>query len=125
EKIDLCLFTMQFSNRPVIALFDTGAGISAVNTTHLNELHLNLKPAFELEVGDATGEKVTQSIVRCSDLSINGILLPPFDCLQSDFQSIENAIGHRIDLIFGANILLKSGLRWLFDKPAGKVFIAE
>lgn len=76
-------------------------------------------------MGDGTGAKATQSTVRCSGLSINGWELPSFDCLLTDLKPIEDAVGHKIDLIIGTNLLLKSGLRWLFDKPDGKVFIAE
>ncbi|MCS6846796.1 MAG: hypothetical protein RMN52_03660 [Anaerolineae bacterium] len=48
-----------------------------------------------------------------------------FDCIQVDLQPVESAIGQRFDLILGANVMLKSGLRWLFDKDAGKVCVAE
>lgn len=124
-KTDLCLIRLETAGKELFALFDTGAGLSVVNSIHLPELELSLESAYDLEVGDATGAKATQSIVRCSDLSINGLILPPFDCFPTDLKPIEDAIGHRIDLIIGTNLLLKSGLRWLFDKPAGKVFVAE
>lgn len=125
QKTDLCLIRLEAAGKPLFALFDTGAGLSVVNSIHLPELRLNLEPAYDLEIGDATGAKATQSIVRCSDLNLNGLLLPSFDCFPTDLKPIEDAVGHRIDLIIGTNLLLKSGLRWLFDKPAGKVFVAE
>lgn len=125
EKTNLCLFTLQSDGRDVVAIFDTGAGISAVNSIHVDELGLNLEPAYELEVGDATGAKTTQAVSRCSNLRLKDWLLPPFDCFQYDLQPIENALGHRVDMIFGANAMLKSGWRWLFDRPTGKAYIAE
>lgn len=125
EKTDLCLIRLESTGKSLFTLFDTGAGLSVVNSIRLPELRLSLEAAYDLEVGDATGAKATQSIVRCSGLSINGWELPSFDCLLTDLKPIEDAVGHRIDLIIGTNLLLKSGLRWLFDKPAGKVFIAE
>lgn len=125
EKTNLCLIRLESAGKSLFALFDTGAGISVVNSAHLKELQLNLKPAYDLEIGDATGAKAIQSILCCSDLHINGWGLPTFDCFPTDLKPIENAIGHRMDLIIGTNLMLKSGLRWLFDKLADKVFIAE
>lgn len=125
EKTNLCLIQLKFAEKSITALFDTGAGISAVNSAHLKELQLNLKPAYDLDVGDSTGAKTIQTVMICSDLSVNNWILPSFDCFATDLKPIENAIGHRIDLIFGINLMLKSGLRWLFDKYAEKVFIAE
>ena len=72
QKTDLCATRLQTAGKSLFALFDTGAGLSVVNSIHLPELQLNLEPPYDLEIGDATGAKTTQSIVRCSGLSTNG-----------------------------------------------------
>lgn len=125
ETTNLCIVELEAVGKSLFALFDTGAGISVLNSAHLTDFPLKLQKGYEIEIGDATGAKKRQSVMRCSGLGINGWALPSFDCFATDLKPIEEAIGHRIDAILGANLLLKSGLRWSFDKPAGKVFIAE
>jgi len=95
-----------------------------LNTAHLEEISLDLQPAFELEISDATGAKMTQKLELCSGLRIENTVLPPFDCFSTDLQGIEKALGARVDMVFGANAMLKSGLRWLFDRPGNKAFVA-
>ncbi len=124
-KQGLCLIQFISSGCPIWALFDTGAGISVINSAHLDEIALSLRPAYEIEIGDATGAKSIQEVDLCSGLQLDVISLPPFDCFAVDLQGIEEAIGCRIDLIFGANAMLKSGLRWLFDQPEGRVQVAS
>lgn len=120
----LCLVQFTSSNCTTWALFDTGAGLSVINSAHLDEIPLSLRPAYKIEIGDATGAKSIQEVALCSGLQIDMISLPPFDCFAVDLQAVEEAIGCRIDLIFGANAMLKSGLRWLFNQPEGRVQVA-
>ncbi|MBO9336821.1 MAG: aspartyl protease family protein [Roseiflexus sp.] len=124
EDTGICLIQLASQNATVSALFDTGAGLSVINSAHIEELGLDLQPAFELEIGDAVGAKTTQTVSLCSGLRIADAALPPFDCFSADLQAIEKVLGCRIDMVFGANAMLKSGFRWLFDKLAGKAFVA-
>ena len=124
EDKDICLIQLASQNGTIHALFDTGAGLSAVNSAHLEEIRLDLQPAFELEINDATGAKRTQKLAVCSGLRIGDTVLPPFDCFSTDLQAIEKALGCRIDMVFGANAMLKSGFRWLFDRLEGEAFVA-
>jgi hypothetical protein len=124
EDKGLCIIQLVSQNGAVSVLFDTGAGFSAVNSAHIEEIRLDLQPAFELEISDSTGAKRTQKLAVCSGLRIGDTVLPPFDCFSTDLQAIEKALGCRIDMVFGANAMLKSGFRWLFDKPADKAFVA-
>ncbi len=120
----ICLIQLHSQNRAIYALFDTGAGLSVVNSAHIDEIKLDLQPDFELEISDATGAKTNQKLALCSGLLVGNTVLPPFDCFSTDLQAIEKVLGCRIDLIFGANAMLKSGFRWLFDKLANKAFVA-
>jgi hypothetical protein len=124
EDKGLCIIQLVSQNGVVSALFDTGAGLSVVNSAHIEEIGLDLQAAFELEISDATGAKTTQKLALCSGLRIGDTVMPPFDCFSTDLQAIEKALGRRIDMVFGANAMLKSGFRWLFDKPADKAFVA-
>ncbi len=110
--------------RPIWALFDTGAGLSVMNARHLDANGLALSPAYTIEIKDATGAKSIQEVALCSGLRLHGLSLPPFDGFATDLQGIEEALGHRIDVILGANAMLKSGLRWRFDPQAGQVRVA-
>jgi len=121
---ELCLIQCMWSDSPLWALFDTGAGLSVMNAKHLDEIGPALRPAYEIEIGDATGAKSVQEVALCSGLQLGEISLPSFDCFAVDLRGIEEALGCRIDMILGANAMLKSGLRWLFDKRTGKVQIA-
>ena len=124
QKKDICMIQLASQNVTLHALFDTGAGLSVVNSAHIDEIELDLQPAFELEINNATGTKATQKLVVCSGLRIGNTVLPPFDCFATDLQAIEKGLGCRIDIIFGANAMLKGGFRWLFDKLAGEAFVA-
>jgi hypothetical protein len=122
---DLCIVQMGSGRHVVQALFDTGAGVSVINSVHLAEIELDLKPAYTLEISDATGAKTMQELSSCSGLQLDNIGMPPFDCFPIDLQGIENAIDTRIDLVFGANAMIKSGFRWQFNKPENKVWVSE
>lgn len=120
---ELLVIYLTSRNKTVAALFDTGAGLSVVNSAHREELGLDLQPAFELVIADAVGAKTTQKVFVCGGLcASNDVILPPFDCFSVDLQAIEKALGCRIDMVFGANAMLKSGFTWLIDKPEGKVY---
>ena len=121
EGAGMCVIQLASLNGPIQALFDTGAGVSVINTAHSQEIGLDMHPAFSLEVYDATGTKTTQKLATCSGLRIGSSTLPWFDCFSTDLQVIEKGLGCRVDMVFGANAMLKSGYRWLFDMPAGKV----
>lgn len=120
----LCVMQMGSQDHVVQALFDTGAGLSVVNSAHVEEIKVTLEPAFELEIHDGTGAKTTQALARCAGIQVGNIALPAFDCFSADLQTVEKAFGCRVDMIFGANAMLKSAFRWLFDRPAHKVFVA-
>ncbi len=124
EKTGACLLQLASQDGTVYTLFDTGAGLSVINSAHVAELHLNLQPAFDLEISDAVGAKTMQTVSLCSGLHIGNVVLPSFDCFSVDLQTIETALGNRIDLVLGANAMLRSGFRWCFDKLAGQVFVA-
>jgi hypothetical protein len=124
ENKSLCLIQLTSQRGPIQALFDTGAGLSVVNSAHLEEIGLDLQPAFELEINDATGAKMSQKLNLCSGLQIGHTILPPFDCFSTNLQAIEKGLGGRVDLIFGANAMFKGGFRWLFDQQANEAFVA-
>lgn len=123
--VGLCIVDMNVGRTTVKALFDTGAGITVVNSAHVKENALMLAPSFDLEISDATGARSKQVISVCHGLRIGGIETLLFDSIVVDLRDIEDMIGRRIDLVFGANAMLKSSLRWLFDKGRGKVFVMQ
>jgi hypothetical protein len=124
ENMGLCIIQLQSQNGAIHALFDTGAGLSVLNSAHSEELKLDLQPGFALEISDATGAKTVQQLALCSGLRVGSTVLPPFDCFSTDLQAIEKVLGCRIDLIFGANAMIKTGFRWLFDRSANEAFVA-
>ena len=121
----LCILKMNIGGNAVNALFDTGAGITVINSRHIEENRFILEKGYEMEITDATGTKSKQMINVCRGLQIGEIKHPPFDSIVTDLQDIEEPLGERIDLVFGANAMLKSGLRWLFNRAKGKVYIIQ
>lgn len=120
----LCFVQLAAESAPVWALFDTGAGFSVINSTHLPEIGLQLRPGYQIEVTDATETKAMQQVDACVGLTVHDRLFPPFDAFSVDLTGIETALDHRIDMILGANAMLQSGLRWLFDREQGDVRVA-
>lgn len=123
--IGLCIVEMQVGTRLVKALFDTGAGFTVVNKKHTKDNGMALEPGFEMEIWDATGANRKEEIKVCRGLRLGRIEMPAFDSMEVDLTGIEEALGRRIDLVFGANAMLKSGLRWLFDRSHNQVFVKE
>jgi len=124
EDKDICLLELASRTAPIWALFDTGAGLSVLNSARIEKDALDLQPSFALEVSDATGARATQRVALCSGLRVGNTLVPDFHCLSIDLQVIEKALGCDIHMVFGANAMLRSGFSWLIDKPAKEVFFA-
>jgi len=121
EDKGICLLELASRSGPITALFDTGAGLSVLNSARIERGAFEFTPAFELEIGDATGAKATQRVARCSGLRVESIVVPDFHCFLTDLRAIEKALGCDIHMVFGANAMLRSGLSWLIDKPNEEV----
>ena len=124
-EVGLCMLEMEAGGRSLNVLFDTGAGISVINGRHLKEMGITVEPGFEMDVEDATGErrKVEAKVVR--GLRLGGIEMPPFDAFVVELGLVEEYLGHRIDVVLGANAMLRGGLRWLFDREKSRVLVME
>lgn len=121
----LCL--VQFTSKtekPICALFDTGAGLTALNKKRVDDLGIMLQDGYEIEIGDATGAKSLQQVSAASGIRVGDLSLPLFDCFTVDLSGIEERIGRRVDMVLGANAMMKSGWRWWFDKQDGKVWVS-
>ena len=125
SKDGLCFVQLDTESKPVWALFDTGAGFTVINSAHLPEIGLHLRQGYQIEVTDATETKAIQQVDACTGLAVNDRSFPPFDAFSVDLTGIETALDHRIDMILGANAMLQSGLRWLFDRAQGDVRVAD
>ncbi|RMG39715.1 MAG: hypothetical protein D6732_03895 [Methanobacteriota archaeon] len=119
----LCIIEMEAGGKAVNALFDTGAGISVINSARIKENDLQTKAGYKMVVRDATGVQHMQVIHSYSGLRMGEIEIPPFDGIAVNLSKVEEAVQRRIDLVFGANAMLKSGLRWWFHKQEGEVFV--
>ena len=120
-KQGLWILELAAPGRPAWALFDTGAGLSAFNAAHLDELGLDLRPEYRMSVTDAIGATTHQEIIACRGLAVAGKPLPG-DGFVVDLSNIEEALDHRVDLVLGVSALLHSGLRWRFEPATGQVF---
>ncbi len=121
--IGLCVVEMKAGGKKIKALFDTGAGVTVINSAHVKGNGLILGSGFRMDIWDATGAVSKQEIKSCRGLYVGEIQMPPFDAIEVDLSNIEETIGQQIDLVFGANAMLKSGFRWLFDAKHGEVLI--
>jgi hypothetical protein len=104
-------------NKPLQTLFDTGAGMTVLNSAHLEELRIELSAAntFKLPINDVNGQIVEQSIVVVDGLECAGHKLPASECILMDFTFVEKMLGQRIDLVLGANTMLRAGWVWAID----------
>lgn len=57
EKTDLCLLRLESTGKSLFALFDTGAGLSVVNSIRLPELQLSLEAAYDLKWAMGPGQR--------------------------------------------------------------------
>ncbi len=121
---ELCLVQCVAPGGPLWALFDTGAGLSVMNANRLQALGLELEPAYEIEIEDATGAKRVHTVASCAGVQLGEAPLPPFDCFVANLHGIEDALGYQVDMILGANAMLNSGLKWCIDRRAGSVKVA-
>jgi len=121
----ICLVEMRTEERTVNAIFDTGAEFTVVNGRYAGSNGLSLTPSFDVEVRDATGTVRKVPVSTCRGLHVGDVKLPAIDALVVDLSPVEDALGRRIDVVFGANAMLKGGLRWLFDREQNRVSIME
>jgi hypothetical protein len=118
---DSCLIK---TNESISILLDTGAGISVVNKNHLKHNNFTLTEKYTTEVSDSTGNKQLQIISTCSGFRLNDLTMPSFDCFIIDLASIEEIAGHQIDMVLGANIMIKSGIRLYLNKDKNEASIS-
>ncbi len=123
-EVGLCMVEMSYKRKPVKALFDTGAGLSVVNARWIEENDVVLEKGYEIEIGDATREKRVQEERYCSGVRVGKSNLPLFGVFVTDLQGIEETLNRQIDIVFGANAMIKSELRWLFDRVNSRVGVA-
>jgi hypothetical protein len=117
---------LQLSNKSIRVLFDTGAGYSVVNTVHLEELGIDTTHRNVLPVTDANDTKITHEIISLSGLSCVGQTIPASEFILMDLSTIETALQTRIDVILGANTMLRAGWNWLIDASENSIgFIAN
>ncbi len=122
----LWLVELQAPRGPAWALFDTGAALSVFHAARHEALGLSLRPAYALPVADVTQTQMQQQVVACQGLTVAESPLPG-DGFIADLRPIEEALGHRVDLVLGISALLRSGLRcglrWRFAPTTGQVFV--
>jgi hypothetical protein len=97
------------------ALWDTGAGITVVDTNIIDK-----HPALFEEAGrsygtDSTGFKMETPMFIMAATMIGGHLFPPHKVAGVDLSQVNSTIDIPMDLILGYSTLSKAN--WLFDFP--------
>jgi hypothetical protein len=90
------------------ALFDTGAGFSALNKRVLNDegAPKELKCVRELVVTDPVGGNSKVPVFTCDEFSLAGFGYRNIEFLILDFSKIERVSGLQIDFVFGVNLMM-------------------
>jgi predicted aspartyl protease len=113
-KKGLAFFPLQFGNREVNALFDTGAGYSVLNKRYAEEFHTALERGKDVEVTDPAGGKGKIGTFIHRGLMLGDIELNSKEFLILDLSEIETILGFKLGFVFGVNMMLAR--KWLL-KP--------
>lgn len=116
QSHSLILFTLTVQGKKIQAVFDTGAGVSVFNTAHTEDLDLNFAWSYDTDAEDPNGIHSQMSMYSLTDLKIQDVVLGSTEVAHINLSSIEQALGTRVDLLFGVNTMIKSGLTWLIDR---------
>lgn len=110
-------------DKPVQALFDSGAGFSVLNSARLEELGITFSKinTYTLPVTDVNGQTFEQTIVVVQNLECAGHMLPATEFILMDFSGVEKTLNQRLDLVLGANTMLRAGWIWLIDRPQNSI----
>ncbi|MBY6274650.1 retropepsin-like aspartic protease [Symbiobacterium thermophilum] len=116
---------IELGGRRLRALFDTAAGMSVLNTAHLDDLGLRPEVLYETQATDSSGTTVTLPVGRTRGLQIGGLALGDCEYLMLDLSAIEEIMGTCINLGLGLNTLLASSTVWYLDPQAGRVQVTD
>jgi Retroviral aspartyl protease. len=114
-KKGLAFFPLQFGNREVSALFDTGAGYSVLNKKYAKEFVI--KKGRELEVSDPAGGKRRVNTFIQKNTMVGNVELNSNEFLILDLSEIEVILGFDLTFVFGVNMMLAR--KWML-KPNKK-----
>jgi hypothetical protein len=109
---------VQFGAEKAHAVWDTGAGITVVDTNFITA-----HPAFFQEVGqsigtDSSGSQAKTPMFVMSSAVIADRMFPPLRVAGVDLSFVNSTLAVPMDLILGYNALSKAN--WLFDFPRKK-----
>jgi hypothetical protein len=114
---------VRFGASSAKAVWDTGAGMTIVDSSFLNE-HPNLFQAEGRSTGiDSTGTQLETPMLMMSATSIGNRPFPPQRIAAVDLSRVNSTIEVPMDLILGYSTLRQAN--WWFDFPRRKWAISE
>ena len=114
---------VQFGAITAHAVWDTGASLTIVDTTFINN-HPDLFQAAGSSTGtDSTGEQVETPMFIMAESVIGGSVFPPNRVASVDLSFVNATIEIPMDLILGYT--MQSKANWLFDFPGKKWAISK
>ncbi|NRA67722.1 MAG: hypothetical protein HRU19_24790 [Pseudobacteriovorax sp.] len=100
----------------VYGIWDTGAGLTSVDTAYVTKHPDKFTFVQELTTGiDATGNPVKMKLYKLKALSILGTKFADISVLAFDFKPIRPYFNRDVQLILGFNLLSKKN--WVLDFP--------
>lgn len=100
------------------AIFDTGAGLSVVDSTFLSESRASFEDLGPIDVGTSTGTAVPMRLVRVEAIGITDRVFEDVVFLSTDLSPLRSALGAPVQAILGANLI--HGSCWTLLPSAGR-----
>jgi hypothetical protein len=97
------------------AVWDTGAGITVVDTRVIREQPTLFAAAGRSQGTDATGERVDTPMFTMGTVVIGNRVFPPHRVAGVDLSLVNAGLGMAMDLILGFSTINKAN--WVFDFP--------
>ncbi len=116
ERAGLISLPIQFGNTSIQALWDTGAGLSAVDTQYVETHPEEFEFISELGNGtDVTGSPVQLRLYRAKRIELASNVLSNVSVLAISFSTIHRHFPTDVRFIIGFNVI--SACRWDMDLP--------
>jgi predicted aspartyl protease len=114
---------VQVGTRPARAVWDTGAGITVVDTRVIDEQRACFEEIGRSRGTDATGASRETPLFTMAATVIGGRAFPPHTVAGVDLSPVNATITMPMDMILGYSTL--SQANWWFDFPRGKWVVSR
>jgi hypothetical protein len=114
---------VQFGQESVSAVWDTGAGMTVVDTHYIQRRSQLFQEAGHSKGTDSTGTEMRTPMFSMAASIIGGYTFPPQKVAGVDLSRLNATLEKSMDLILGYNLIRQAN--WIFDFPVKKWGISK